>query len=242
MSQTARDEWLRAVSRIFPGLKLKALRRSLERLDFRISSGRWEGGVLGNSAGKRLSLRYTGEAENFPAWSKAVRGALRLDLPPGERPPAPGFSWLSLTWDCSKDESEELRLLSRPHGKESARRQKCRIVLAGGAVRLAALCPGRFSAKNLFPPELAKAFADFERLVPISQFVAESRVQGDGRLKPSRAWSVRFSSPVPWPRLAGLDFAAPFAGESSRLSFLMLGRKVSELRFDGEQVWAYCEL
>lgn len=54
-------------------------------------------------------------------------------------------------------------------------------------------------------------------------------------------WSLVPRQAIPWPLWLRLDVAAAFTADSTRLSFLALNRRVTELRFEGERLWAWLD-
>ncbi|MBI5629703.1 MAG: hypothetical protein HY921_02330 [Elusimicrobia bacterium] len=84
-----------------------------------------------------------------------------------------------------------------------------------------------FSPGMMGHPELKAAFAALHRLHPVASMA-----------RSADWWAVRFAEPLSWPSFLALDISAPFAGHSSLLSFLLLNRRVSELKFTEDELWA----
>lgn len=86
-----------------------------------------------------------------------------------------------------------------------------------------------FKAGVFGEPALDQALADFAALCP----VASMTLRAGG-------WSLALADPPRWPLFARCDIAAAFAPSSSQLALFLLDRRVTELSFDGEALWAHC--
>ncbi|UPT75783.1 MAG: hypothetical protein M0D55_08985 [Elusimicrobiota bacterium] len=89
--------------------------------------------------------------------------------------------------------------------------------------------PGRFKPGFFGEPALDSALADFAALCPVSGFAHDGA-----------SWSLTLEKPPRWPLFARTDVSAAFTPLSSQLALLLIDRKVTELSFDGEALWAHC--
>ncbi|MDX6769675.1 MAG: hypothetical protein SF051_09100, partial [Elusimicrobiota bacterium] len=104
---------------------------------------------------------------------------------------------------------------------------------AGGAVRVLSLKTHRFAPALFAEPGLAARAAAFHARCPAAGVSVE--FEGEGKAaRPTGRWSLALARPEPWPRFLRHDLAAPFAEGHAALSFLLLGRRVSALGFEGE--------
>ncbi|MFI5351293.1 MAG: hypothetical protein ACHQ2Z_17240, partial [Elusimicrobiota bacterium] len=175
----------------------------------------WEGGFCAGLEAKTLAIRDFGTGGGFGAWKRAAGEALKMDVGENVSPPADGLPWLSLVWDAAAD---------RP------------LRVGPGAVILK---PAPYEARAIADAALAKILADFDALCPIRDLVFQFSSADPRKSQPLPAWSLRLKTPLPWPLFVRVDMAAPFAAESSQLSFFVLNRRVTELEFEGKKLWAY---
>ncbi len=101
-----------------------------------------------------------------------------------------------------------------------------------GGAPFSPAAPGRrvrFKAGLFGEPALDKVIADFAALCPVDSMVLREV-----------GWSLVLASPPRWPLFARCDIAAVFTPSASQLALFLLDRRVSELSFDGEALWAHC--
>jgi hypothetical protein len=214
VNASQRRDWLKILSECFPEWKLEGLDELLVRLDGAAEGGVWEGGLCSRPESKAVAVRYFGADGSAADWRRAAGESLGLPLE-GRAPAADGLPWLTLLWDADA---------GRP-----AR-------VGPGATLFK---PGRYSRRAIEDAALARVLAEFDALCPIRDLVFQFPAEGPGKDRPLPGWSLRLERPLAWPLLARLDMAAPFSAESSRLAFLLLNLRVTELEFDGDRVWAY---
>jgi len=229
-----RTGWLRAVAECFPRLKLEGLLTLKGKIDGLGAGGSWLGGI-GNGAGfKRLGLKYFGGAEDFASWAGNAARVLALDQKEYPTPPPEGFPWLELHWDAESGAVESAAILGGPERKAGSSRAWR---FSHGEKALLSRAP--FSAGLFAELGLEEAFRQFDSLCPVSGLISESAMDAAGRLTPRHAWSLQLKKAIAWPLLLRLDVAAPLAGMSSQLSFILLDREVAEIGFTKDSLWAW---
>lgn len=226
MNSKERVEWQKAVGACCPDLDLGPMTAASEALE-RAAPGRWEISVGGG--GLHLAgLRYHGTRESdFPSWQAAALKAfgfgpgLLADAPP------PGVPWLSASWDLRAGARTALRFYGAGSQRGSARV----FDFAAGetAPTRRTLKPAAFKSGVFKEEALDRALEDFSRLCPLDTIAIADP-----------GWSLRFAQPLRWPLFARCDVAAAFTPHSSQLGLFLLDRKVVELSFDGEALWAHC--
>jgi hypothetical protein len=242
MNAVERRDWLKAVSESLPRWRLGALNKLLAGLDVDAPGGFWEGGMCGRSGDRVLALRYFGGPGDFARWRLAA-GRL-LDLPgAGEaEPPTDGFPWVTLVWNGATGGLVRAVLLSRvPGARGAGASAHWSLTRAAGRKKpeTSLLNPDRYSPRTIGDARLAKALDEFGAHCPIRDVVYQFSIAPSGKRRPLPAWSLRLKDPVAWPRFLRLDLASSFTAESTLLSFLLLDRRVSELAFEGETLWAF---
>ena len=214
MNGAQRRDWLKTVSECSPEWRLDGLTAVLARLDEDVAGGTWEGGVCNRPEAKTVAVRYFGTNGDFEAWKRALSGISEVSAGVGAHPPAGGLPWLTIVWDAAAGRLERVgpgKILYKP-------------------------C--RYSRREIEDAAQAQVLADFDALCRIRDLVFQFSA-GPGKPRPLGGWSLRLERPLAWPLFARLEMAASFAAESSRLSFFLLDRRVRELEFDGERIWAY---
>jgi hypothetical protein len=237
MNAIERQDWLQAVSESRPKLRLGPLIKLLARLDGAATGGFWEGGVSGRPGGQRLAVRYFGESRNYSSWRRAAGPLLELPDAGKHEAPTDGFPWASLVWNAAAGKLERAALLSRTSGSRGTNA----VIRADGEKkpRASLFETEPYSSRTIVDEGLAKVLGAFDAQCPIRDLVYQFSAKGSGPRRPLPAWSLRLKDPVSWPLFLRLDLAGSFAAESSRLSFLLLDRRVSELSFEGETLWAF---
>ena len=230
MNAAQRRDWLDAVSECFPQLNLASLSALLLGLDGIADGGVWEGGVCSRPDGKILAVRYFGGGSDYSAWKRAAGGILKLELDGGGPPPADGLPWLVLEWDTVAGEPARICAGSGFGGRVFIPREKKSIQIM--------FRPERYTSKVMEDPGLAKVLADFNALCPIRDLVFQF-ADGVGKREARPAWALRLKEPLAWPLFVRLDLAGAFAAESAQLSFFLLDRRVAEMGFDAENLWAF---
>ncbi|MBI3554163.1 MAG: hypothetical protein HY077_16825 [Elusimicrobia bacterium] len=215
-------DWLGGVADSFPELRLKDLRSAVETLAAAQPAGRWEGGLCGPAGFSRLAIRFHGPASN----AAKIFGVRGLSAP---KAAAPGFARLRVVWDCKAGRWESLRLLGAA-GRGGAAGSDCRRAKNGRpAISEISLAARAFRPAGLGEPALEKALSAFAELCPV-----EDEVRG-----PGGQWALRLAGGAPFPAFLRCDISAAFTPLSSQLAFLLLDRRVVELAFDGDALWAY---
>jgi hypothetical protein len=231
MNAAQRRDWLMTVAECFPELRLAPLGELLEALDAAAPGAAWEGGVCAGTQGKTLAVRCFGEAADYPAWRRSAAAILKLDLEDAGAAPSDSFPWLSLAWNASTGEPARVSVGSGRHAS----------VFSGGSRKPAKVLfrPERYAPLAMEDAGLAKVLADFDGLCPIGDLVFQFAADGPGEPRTLPAWALRLKEPLEWPLFVRLDLPAAFAAEASQLSFFLLERRVTELGFDAEKLWAY---
>lgn len=225
MNVKERVEWTKALKACFPGLLTDAMASAAEAVD---GPGRWDvslrGGAL-TSAG----LRFYGTGD-YAAWRKAASKAFVLGNS-GPDAPVAGFPWLTATWDLQTGQWTSVRLCGAESGTKLKSGQAMAWDFSQSAKipRKRLLKPAPFKAGAFGEPALDSALADFSALCPISTLSLEDT-----------GWSLRLANAPRWPMFARCDIAAAFTPLSSQLALFLLDRRVTELSFDGEALWAHC--
>ena len=242
MNLVERRDWLKAVSESLPRWRLGALNKLLAGLDVDAQGGFWEGGMCGRSGARVLALRYFGAPGDFARWRRAAGRLLELPGAVEAEPPMDGFPWATFVWNAATGGLERAALLSRVSGARGAGASAhWSLTRAAGRKKPATLLlsPDRYSPRTIGDARLAKALDEFGALCPIRDLVYQFSVAPSGKRRPLPSWSLRLKDPVAWPRFLRLNLADSFTAESSLLSFLQLDRRVSELAFEGETLWAF---
>lgn len=186
-------------------------------------AGRWESSVSG--LGPMLAgLRFFG-AGDYGAFKKAAAKAFGLKAVLPESP-ALGFPWLSVSWDLGTGRRLALRVFGAGRPGQADAFDYGR---KGEQLRRVPLKPKRFDPGIFEEPALERALTDFTSLCPAESLTVE----------PS-GWALKLEKPLRWPMFARCDVSAAFTPSSSQLALFLLDRKVTELTFDGEALWAHC--
>ena len=164
------------------------------------------------------------------AWKKACLKTFALEGPGPESPRA-GFPWLTAAWDLKTGSWTAARLCGAAAGaKLKAGQALAWDFTAGGKAPLRRLlAPSTFAAGAFKEPVLDRALEDFSLLAPLASLSVEEP-----------GWSLRLERPLRWPLFARCDVSASFTPHSSQLALFLLDRRVTELSFDGEALWAHC--
>ncbi len=215
MNAKERGEWLKALRSCFPDLNTVPLAEFAASAD---GPGHWEASVRGGGL-DFAGLRYFGTGD-YAAWSEACAKGLNLS---GERPKAPGagLPWLAATWNLKTGTLASARLCARGQAFEYG--------ADGKLTRKLTLAPKPFKAGAFGEPALDQALSDFSALCPVATLSLEDP-----------GWSLRLKSGVRWPLFARCDISAAFTPLSSQQALFLLDRRVVELSFDGEALWAHC--
>ncbi len=225
MNSKERVELIKALGACYPGLQTGPMAAASEAVD---GPGRWEASVRGGEL-NRAGLRFFGTGD-YPAWRRACASAFVLGNS-GPAAPREGFPWLSATWDLQSGQWSTVRLI----GEEPGSKLKNGQALAWDFSQTAKipkkrlLRPAPFKAGAFGEPALDAALADFSALCPVSTLSLEDS-----------GWSLRLAHGARWPQFARCDVSAAFTPQSSQLALFLLDRRVSELSFDGEALWAHC--
>jgi hypothetical protein len=228
MNVKERVDWLKAVGACLPGSETRPMAAAAAALDA-AGPGRWETSVRGGTL-THVGLRFFGSGP-FDAWRAAAAEAFSYDADLGPDAPRPGFPWLTAAWDLKTGAWTALRLsgaledskLKRGHALAWDFKPK------GSGPERRALKPVPFKPGLFNEPALDSAFEDFSRLHPLSAMLIEEE-----------GWSLRVARPLRWPLFARCDVSAAFTPSSSQLALFLLDRRVTELAFDGEGLWAHC--
>lgn len=225
MNSKERVEWLKALSACYPGLATGPMASAAEAVD---GPGRWEVSVRGGAL-DRAGLRFFG-AGDYAKWRAACAKAFVLGNS-GPSAPRAGFPWLSANWDLQSGLWTSVRL----YGEEPGAKLKSGQALAWDFSQSAkipkkrALTAAPFKPGAFGEPALDAALADFSALCPVSTLSLEDS-----------GWSLRLERGTRWPMFARCDVSAAFTPQSSQLALFLLDRRVTELSFDGEALWAHC--
>lgn len=227
MNKKERSEWLKAVGACLPESDVRAMASTASALDA-AGAGRWEVSVQGGGL-RLIGLRFFGTGHHA-RWLKACRKSFSLKGP-GPNAPRDGFPWLTAAWDLKTGRWTVLRLCGGARGVSLKPGQALAWDFAAGvkAATRRLLNPVPFKEGIFKEPILDRAFDDFSRLSSLAALSIESP-----------GWSLRFAQPLRWPLFARCDMAASFAPQASQLALFLLDRKVAEISFDGEALWAHC--
>lgn len=226
MNSKERAEWQKAVGACCPELDLRPMTEASEALE-RAAPGRWEISVGGGGL-HRAGLRYFGTSgADYPSWQTAALKA--FGLAPGllTAAPPPGVPWLGASWDLQAGKRTALRFCGA--GPKGGSTQAYDFADGVTAPTRRALKPVGFKPGVFKEEALDRALEDFSRLCPVDSIALADP-----------GWSLRFSRALRWPLFARCDIAAAFTPHSSQLALFLLDRKVTELSFDGEALWAHC--
>ena len=224
-------DWLGAVQDSFPDLSLGTIQGVVERLG--AGGGRWEAGLAGGEGFSTVAVRYFGPASDFAAWLELA--ASQFGVRPEElrlSAPAEGFPWLSATWDLRSGQWRSARLLGQ--GPRRGLAAGARLERGRKAPAPLRCQSATFRPSELGEPALEKVLADFSRLCPVADRVADSSPDGPPR------WSLRLREGLPWSGFLRCDLSKGFSAGCSQSSFLMRRLQVRELAFEGDLLWAYC--
>ncbi len=220
MNVKERVDWLAALKACFPKHDLRAMELAAEGVDGR-AKGRWELSVRGGEPG-RAGLRFFGaEPSAYGAWQAGCSEAFGLGPWKGAPAPAKDGPWLQAAWDLKTGRWTALRFFGAGEAWDfsAGRKTPARRRLQSAPYR------GRLFGE----PALDEALKAFHGLCPIARVTT-----GGG------GWSLRLEAPVRWPQFARTDLSAAFTAQSSQLGLFLLDRRVAELSFDGEALWAHC--
>jgi hypothetical protein len=221
MNVKERVEWTKALRACFPGLQTDNMTSAAEAIP---TPGRWEVSVRGgalNAAG----LRFFGEGD-YAAFRKEAAKAFVLGNS-GPDSPADGFPWLIASWDLATGQWASVRLTGLEKGGKQVFAWEFSQTAKIPKKRL--LKPAPFKPGAFGDMALDKALADFAKLCPVSTLSLEEP-----------GWSLKLAAPPRWPMFARCDISAAFTPLSSQLALFLLDRRVTELSFDGEALWAHC--
>lgn len=228
--------WIKAAGECFPKLKFKGLETLRAKLDGLGADVRWTGGVGSGERFGRVGVRCGGRGKDCGAWAKAAGKVLGLKLPDGLRAGPEELPSLELIWDAKAGKLESASLFSaEPGARRAARWSRSK----DGATVKSLVDRSPFSPELFAELGLEAAFTDFARLCPVRELLSESAPAEGGKLEPKSAWALSLREPTPWPSLLRLDVGAPFGADSAQQSFLLLNRKVAELGFTSESMWAW---
>ena len=227
MNVKERVDWIRAWRSCYSGLATGEMAAAAEAVD---APGRWEVSVRGGGL-VAAGLRFFGDDPGrYSSWKGAVAKTFILGNS-GPSAPRPGYPWLTASWDLQSGRWAAVRLFGEAPGTKlksgqvlvwdfspSAKIPKKRI-----------LAHATFKAGAFGEPALDRALMDFSRLCPVSSLSIEDA-----------GWSLRLDGGPRWPMFARCDISAAFTPHSSQLALFLLDRRVNELSFDGEALWAHC--
>lgn len=212
MNTVERRELLAAAAETFPDLRLAGLEEALAPLEAA------EGGAWSVSVGPSGFADAEWERELTAAGGMA--GKLGL----GESFLPPGRARAGVRWDA-----REGRVAAAWVEAGGRRRERG----ASGPARVLSLRPHKLAAGLFADPGLASRVRLFDARCPVSSAVVE--FEGEGKAaRPTGRWALELAAPEPWPRFLRLDLSAAFGEGHAPLSFLLLARRVRELRFEGE--------
>lgn len=178
------------------------------------------------AAGRAWSVSIGGDGFAAAEWERELdaAGALGAALGLGPEFLPPGRARAGLRWDAKAGRVAAVWL-------EAAGRRRERGL--SGPTRSLSLRPHKLVAGLFADPGLAARVSLFDGRCPVASAVVE--FEGEGKAaRPTGRWSLELARPEPWPRFLRLDLAAPFAEGQAGLSFLLLSRRVRELRYEGE--------
>lgn len=227
MNVKERDAWIAAVGACVPAASIGRLKEAVAALDA-AGPGRWEASVSGRGL-RATGLRFFG-AGDYARFRAACTSAFGLKKP-GPAAAREGWPWLSAAWDLKTGRWTALRFFGAREGTRLAPGQALAFDYAPGgrAAPPRRLERAPYQAGVFGEAVLDGALEDFAALCPLESLAVERS-----------GWSLRLSRGLRWPLFARCDLAAAFAPVSSRLALLLLDRKVTELSFDGEALWAHC--
>lgn len=218
MNRVERDELLSAASETLGGGRWGRLKRLCARLDAHLPEGRWRLRLGARSAWDAPELEF------LPALARAARltpplAALLGAKASAERAPD-ALAWLVLVWDARQGRVAAARV------RVAAGEQSWR---AGRVVGRRVLARRAWRATRFADPALAASFAALSRLCPLAESWSAAGADADAE------WSLRLAAPEPWPRFLRLDQAAAFGPGAGVSSLLLLGRRVEELGYRGDE-------
>jgi hypothetical protein len=220
-----RVEWLKAVRACFPEHDTRGVAAAAQALE---GPGRWEVSVRGGGL-HVIGLRFFGSGPYAP-WREACARAFSLGGAALPTAPREGFPWLTAAWDLRTGDWTALRLTGADGSKLKAGRALAWDFKRGEPTpAIVAVDPKPFKPGVFKEPALDAALADFAALCPIGSMAIE-----DG------GWSLRLAQGLRWPLFARCDLSAAFTPDSSQLALFLLDRRVTELSFDGDALWAHC--
>lgn len=225
MNAKEAGEWVKAVGACVAGADAREAAAAVKAFG---TEGSWQASVCGRGPGF-VGLRFFG-AGSYAPWRAACA---KLFSPGSGGPSAPreGHPWLSAAWDLSTGRRTALRLC----GEAAGVRLKPGQAFAwdypadGGAPTRRLLSPAPFKTGHFGEPALDRVLADFSGLSPLRALTVEEQ-----------GWSLSLAEPPRWPMFARSDVSAAFTPHSSQFALFMLDRRVAEIAFDGEALWAHC--
>jgi hypothetical protein len=228
MNAKERLDWVKAVGACVPDADTGAMASTAEALDG-AGGGRWEVSVGGRGL-HSVGLRFFGAGPYAP-WRAACAKAFSLGKAALPDAPRPSFPWATAAWDLKTGRWTALRLCGGMAGAKLKPGQALAWDFTSGKTAPARrlLNQVAFRAGVFKEPVLDRALEEFSRLAPL----AEMSIEDSG-------WSLRLERPLRWPLFARCDMSAAFAPNSSQLALFLLDRRVTELSFDGEALWAHC--
>jgi hypothetical protein len=211
MNLVERRDLAAAAAETFPELRFAGLEEALAPLEAA------QGGAWSVSVGPGGFEDAEWERELPQAGGLAEQLGLGVSLPPG--PARAG-----LRWDAR--EGRVAALWIEAGGRRLERS-------GSGPARSLSLRPHKLDSRLFADPGLASRVSLFDARCPVASAVVE--FEGEGKAaRPTGRWGLELSKPEPWPRFLRLDLSGPFAERHAALSFLLLTRRVRELRFEGE--------
>lgn len=229
-------DWLKALGDAVPSSRTRGLRAVLAGLARNRRGGRWEIGLSSPRPFSSIIIRYFGADSGFNKFRRDAASLSEGFKDAGHRPPPPGFPWLSLDWDLRADALNSA-VLYGAHAPVQ-RKTSMAIALRSGGDRLM-LKPRPFSPGMLQGTPASGVFKEISALFPIKDLVTQWALSPQGRPNPSPRWALRFREGVPWRLFICSNIADPFLGESSRMAYLLLDRKVTEIAFEEARLCAY---
>ncbi len=227
MNSKERIEWLQAVRACLPDVDIRAMSAACAALEG-AASGRWEVSVSGRGL-HSVGLRFFGEGAYAP-WLAAAAKTFGLGAWRAARAPRPDFPWLNAAWDLKTGVWTFLRFYGGIGGRPANGQALAWDFTAGVKTPARRLLNCVVFKPGIFKePDLDRVFEDFSLLCPPASLSVEEP-----------GWSLRLTRPLRWPLFARCDVAAAFTPHSSQLALFLLDRRVTELSFDGEALWAHC--